>query len=173
MPEIHVCSLARLPQVTTACGASHVVTLINAETPVPRPESVVEGNHLFLGMNDIVSALEGQVMPGEAHVRDLVEFARRWDRERPCVVHCWAGISRSTAAAFIMACAIRPDFDEAELARDIRFNSPTATPNRRLVELGDQTLGRNGRMVAAVEAIGRGAFAHEGIPFSIPVGRRG
>lgn len=173
MPEIHVCSLSRLAHVTTACGASHVVTLINADTPVPRPHSIEEGNHLFLGMNDVVSAMEGMVMPGEKHVLDLIDFAERWERERPLVVHCWAGISRSTAAAFIMACALRPDFDEDKLARDIRFQSPTATPNRRLVELADRALARSGRMVTAVDAIGRGAFAHEGVPFSIPVGRRG
>ncbi len=173
MPEIHVCSLARLPKVTAACGASHVVTLVTAETPVPRPESIETGNHLLLGMNDIVSAADGMVMPGRQHVLDLIDFAQRWDREHPIVVHCWAGISRSTAAAFIMACALRPDFDEEELARDIRFRSPTATPNRRLVALADEAIGRDGRMVRAIEAIGRGSFAYEGVPFAIPIGKRG
>jgi predicted protein tyrosine phosphatase len=82
-------------------------------------------------------------------------------------VHCWAGISRSTAGAFITACALNPQRDEMKLARAIRDASPTATPNARLIALADRILDRNGRMVAAIEAIGRGIACHEGTPFRI------
>jgi hypothetical protein len=37
-----------------------------------------------------------------------------------------------------------------------------------MIQLGDAALGRAGRMVAAVEAIGRGEIAGEAIPFSLP-----
>ena len=82
-----------------------------------------------------------------------------------------AGISRSTAGAFIATCALDPDRDEAVLAADIRHMSPTATPNIRMVRFADELLGRNGRMVAAIEAIGRGRDAFEGIPFSLGIRR--
>ena len=72
-----------------------------------------------------------------------------------------------------MACALRPEVSEQEFARDIRLQSPTATPNSRLVEIGDRVLGRQGRMVEAVAAIGRGTFAYEGVPFALSIGRRG
>ena len=49
----------------------------------------------------------------------------------------------------------------------LRLASPTAYPNRRLVALGDEALTRSGRMVAAVEEIGRGALADEGVPFRL------
>ncbi|MBP0574123.1 hypothetical protein J8J27_25825, partial [Mycobacterium tuberculosis] len=88
---------------------------------------------------------------------------------KPMVVHCFAGISRSTAAAFIVACVLRPDLDEAELAASIRAQSPTATPNALLVRLADAHLGRNGRMIRAVDAIGRGADASEGHPIRIDI----
>jgi predicted protein tyrosine phosphatase len=167
MPAIHVCSLSRLALTVEETGASHIATLINAGTPVVRPDRIPAGNHLFLGFNDITEPAEGLVPPGEEHVVSLIDFARAWDRERPMVIHCWAGISRSTAGAFISVCALKPDTDEAELAREIRRRSPAATPNIRLVRLADSVLGRGGRMVRAVEAIGRGRDAYEGDPFSL------
>jgi predicted protein tyrosine phosphatase len=83
------------------------------------------------------------------------------------VVHCWAGISRSTAAAFVSVCALKPERDEREIAWAIRHASPTATPNMRIVTFADAMLGRGGRMVAAIESIGRGATAAEGVPFQL------
>ena len=72
------------------------------------------------------------------------------------VIHCYAGISRSTAAAFIASCALAPDHDEAEIAKRLRTASPSATPNSRLVAVADHLLCRDGRMIAAVAGIGRG-----------------
>ncbi|KPL52055.1 hypothetical protein ABB55_07285 [Prosthecomicrobium hirschii] len=167
MPAIHVCSLNRLARTVEAIGASHVATLINAGTPVQRPARIAAENHLFLGFNDITEPTEGLLPPGEEHVRDLLRFVGDWDRARPMVIHCWAGISRSTAGAFIAMCSLHPEADEADIARDIRTRSPSATPNIRLVRLADDLLGRQGRMVSAVEAIGRGREAFEGHPFSL------
>jgi predicted protein tyrosine phosphatase len=82
-------------------------------------------------------------------------------------VHCYAGISRSTAGAFIAACALNPRRDETAIARHIRAASPTAIPNIRLVTLADAILGRQGRMVEAVRAIGPGLSAYEGVPFRL------
>ena len=169
MPTLHVCPLSRLPETVDATGARHVVTLINVGTPVVRPPAIAEADHLFVGVSDITDALDGHVLPDEAHVRRLLDFVRAWDRARPLVIQCYAGISRSTAAAFIATCALRPDRDEAEIARELRLASPSATPNRRLVAVADAMLGRDGRMVAAIAAIGRGADAFEGEPFSVTI----
>jgi predicted protein tyrosine phosphatase len=83
------------------------------------------------------------------------------------VMHCYAGISRSTAGAYVAACALNPRRDEATIARALRLASPTATPNCYFVALADQALGRGGRMTAAIEEIGRGAVAFEGDPFRL------
>jgi predicted protein tyrosine phosphatase len=146
---------------------SHLVTLINHDTPVPTPPSISKDRHLRLAMNDICEPAEGLVLPQEDHVAELVQFAIDWDRKAPLLIHCWAGISRSTAAAFVTLCALNPDADEFALARALRRASPTAYPNRRLVQLGDQALSRSGRMVAAVEDIGRGEIAAEGRVFAL------
>jgi predicted protein tyrosine phosphatase len=165
MPAIHVTPLSRLHETVRAVDASHVVTLINAATPVERPPAIPADRHLFIGVSDIVAPLDGHIAPGQEHVERLLAFARGWDRARPMVIHCWAGISRSTAGAFITACALEPGLSEDRLAWSLREASSSATPNARLVEVADALLGRRGRMVRAIEAIGRGEDAYEGTPF--------
>jgi predicted protein tyrosine phosphatase len=164
---IHVCSLARLHSTVKKTGARHIVTLLSVDDEIDRPASVAAHNHLFLRMHDIAEPLDGHVAPDAAHVAELVQFVRGWDQQAPLVVHCWAGISRSTAAAFVTVCALRPQRDEREIARAIRSVSPTATPNPRIVAFADAMLDRKGRMVAAIEEIGRGEPAAEGVPFRL------
>jgi predicted protein tyrosine phosphatase len=172
MPAIHVTPLSRLRETVEACGASHVVTLINVATPVARPPSISAERHLFIGVSDIVDPLDGHVLPADAHVEQLIAFARAWDQAQPLVIHCWAGISRSTAAAYIALCALRPERDEFETARLLRRASPSATPNARLVRVADDLLDRRGRMAGAIAGIGRGADAFEGTPFQLPLDPR-
>jgi predicted protein tyrosine phosphatase len=164
---IHVCSLARLHETVADSGARHVISLLDDSFYVERPRSVPPENHLRLRVHDISVPLDGHVLPGEEHVTNLLDFVRGWDRRTPLVVHCFAGISRSTASAFASACALAPHRDEAIIARALRRASPTATPNIRIVSLADRLLGRDGRMIAAIETIGRGAMAAEGVPFRL------
>ena len=170
MPTLHVCSLARLHETVIATGASHVVTLINRDTVVECPASVHPERHLFIGVSDIVEPLEGHILPAVEHVETLLSFVQAWEREKPLLFHCFAGISRSTAGAYIAACTLAPERPETEIARALRQASPTATPNARMVALADDLLGRGGRMVDAVRAIGRGATAFEGEPFTLRLG---
>lgn len=169
MPEIHVCSLSRIKDTVAVSGARHMVTLINADTPVERPAAISPDNHLFLAFNDITVPMEGMVPPAEDHVREYLAFIDAWDRTQPIVIHCWAGISRSTAAAYIALCALDPNRSERDLAQALRLASPSATPNSRLVALADGVLNREGRMVDAIQSIGRGETAYEGEPFFLPV----
>lgn len=164
---IHVCSLARLHETVEETGARHVVSLLADEDRVDRPSAIVEQNHLWLRLHDISMPLDGYIMPEEAHVADLLKFVRRWDRRAPLVVHCFAGISRSTASAYASVCALNPHRDEASIAQALRRASPTATPNARIVSLADELLGRQGRMIAAIETIGRGDLTAEAQPFQL------
>jgi predicted protein tyrosine phosphatase len=164
---IHVCSLARLHDTVAETGASHIVTLLRLIDRVQRPAAVAESNHLILGMDDIAVPMEGYTHPAEEHVHDLIKFVQRWDRRAPVVIHCYAGISRSTAGAFISACALNPQRNEAAIAQVIRQSSRTAMPNIMLVSHADRILGRKGRMVAAVEALGPGVPSLEGEPFRL------
>jgi predicted protein tyrosine phosphatase len=167
MPRIHVCSLQRVEETVRRTGARTLVTLIEAGLPVARPAAIAPDDHLHVGISDIVDELDGYVLPRPTHVEELLSFVRRWDRRQPIVMHCYAGVSRSTAAAFIAACALAPERPEQVFATRIRQASPTATPNARLVALADNVLGRDGRMVAAIAAIGRGRECFEGVPFAL------
>ena len=164
---IHVCSLARLYKTVEETKALHIVTLLRLTDRVTRPAHIRADNHLILAVDDIVDAEDGFTVPAQEHVLRLIDFAQAWDRSTPMVVHCFAGISRSTAAAFTAACALSPQRDEAYIARAIRAASPTAAPNKRIVAIADDILKRDGRMIRAVEALGRGQEAMEGHPFRL------
>ena len=164
---IHVCSLARLEETVEQTGARHIVSLIGDEARVARPSCIAPENHLWLRLQDISAPLDGYIAPAEEHVADLLDFVRDWDRRAPLVVHCYMGISRSTASAYATVCALNPSRDEATIAQALRRASPTATPNARIVSLADRLLGRNGRMIVAIENIGRGVLSAEAVPFRL------
>ncbi len=169
---ILVCSLSRVPAVIAARQPSQVVSLLDPETPFPETGPNYIDRHLRLSLHDIVADEEGATAPAPAHVEALVDFLNQWDPARgPLLIHCYAGISRSTASAFITACLHNPGVDEDVIASALRAASPTATPNRRIIALADALMGRRGRMRAAIDRIGRGAAWHEigeAQPFEIP-----
>ena len=167
MPRLHVCSLALIGETVAATGARSLVTLLSPGTPVARPEAIAPERHLYIAVSDIIAPTLGQILADHAHLGDLLAFVRAWDRAEPMVIHCFAGVSRSTAAAFIVACALKPGRNEFEIARALRAASPTATPNARLIALADAALNRDGRMNSAIEEIGRGVECLEGTPFAL------
>jgi predicted protein tyrosine phosphatase len=166
---IHVCSLARLPSTVDETGASHIVTLLRLVDRVERPRRIAPENHLVLAVDDITMPMDGYTAPANEHVERLINFVTAWDRKTPMVMHCFAGISRSTAAAYVAACALNPQRNEMQIAWDIRRASPTAQPNSRLVSVADRLLNRDGRMIRAVDAIGLGEAAPEGFPFRLDI----
>ncbi|MEM6850111.1 MAG: protein-tyrosine phosphatase family protein [Pseudomonadota bacterium] len=125
--------------------------------------------HLKVGVNDVRGATPDKVAPERAHVASILAFVAEWPREAPLLVHCWAGISRSTATAFMTLCAIDPDTPETVHAERLRTASRHAYPNPLLVAHADALMERGGRMVDAIEAIGPGEPVWEGAPFSLSV----
>lgn len=153
---IHVSSLIGVHDVLQATRALCLVSVVHAPTLMPTPSWIEPGDHLRLGCQDVVDG-PGQTGPQLEHVRALIAFAQRWNRRGPLVVHCMAGISRSTAAAYVALCGLNPGTSEATLARCLREASPSALPNRQLVALGDAILDRQGRMNTAIAALDTGA----------------
>jgi predicted protein tyrosine phosphatase len=166
---IHVCSLARLHETIATTGARHVVSLLARDANLMRPAAIAPENHLWLQLHDISAPLEGYVAPQTEHVEQLIAFVQRWPRETALVMHCYAGVSRSSAAAFVSVCALSPASDERAIAAALRRASPTATPNSRIVAIADHLLARRGRMVSAVEAIGSGVVVLDARPFRLDV----
>ncbi len=170
MPRLHVCPLALVGETVARTGARSLLTLLSPGTAVERPVGIRAERHLYLAVSDIVEPMPGQVLADATHLEDLLRFVLAWDRAEPMVIHCFAGVSRSTAAAYIAACALKPGGDEFAFATALRAASPTASPNSRLVALADNALGRRGRMSKAIAAIGRGEACFEGAPFVLEPG---
>ncbi len=168
---IIVCPHHAVERLAVEHGASRVIGLLGPEFAHPEVTGLPQGGHLKLTFNDISEPVDGMIVPGRHHVERIIGFIEDWDYAAPMIIHCWAGISRSTAAAFTAMCLLNPQEDEAELARELRTISPPATPNRLIVAHADDILGRRGRMVKAIEAIGRGQSAYEGNIFQWPVKR--
>ena len=167
--RIHVCSMTRVVDTVRESGARSLITILTAGASLVRPREISPERHLQMTLSDIVEPQEGHTLPAAAHIDRLLAFLDNWERDAPLVIHCYAGVSRSPAAAYVAACALSPHRCEMDLAQALRRASPTATPNRRLIALADSRLGRQGRMSAAISSIGRGAECYEGAPFALDV----
>ena len=167
MTHIVVSPLSQLPLQVAHHHPSHIITLTSGDIP-PLP-GACKTERLCLSFHDIVEPRDGLVLADADQMRQLLDFVQGWNRQAPLLIHCYAGVSRSPAAAYIAALALDQQLDEKELAMKLRALSPSATPNIRLVTLADQLLERQGRMVQAIRSIGRGADAFEGEVFSLPV----
>ncbi len=165
---IIVCPLHAAPALVRDRKASHAISLLSPETPFPVFKELAAEQHLKLTLHDIAAPSPGLNAPQVNDAQRLVTFIERWDGTAPMLIHCWAGISRSTASAYTALCMMR-DEPEDVLARELREASASATPNPLLIAHVDTLLGRNGRMVQAIKDIGRGEDAFEGRPFELRV----
>jgi predicted protein tyrosine phosphatase len=169
MPKILVTPLSAVHECIRLHAPSHLVTLLGEAYMIGTPSGIAEERHLRLTMNDVTDSSLDEFAPSEKHVVDLLAFARQWNGDAPMLVHCWAGISRSMAATFTILCdRIGPD-REFQIARAMRRRAPHADPNRLFVRFADRVLGRSGRMIKAVDAIGRGTLTVEGHLVEIPL----
>jgi predicted protein tyrosine phosphatase len=167
MPLIYVCPKSQVPDAAERLRPSHLITLLDPRDDMPTPECVPPQRHLRLGLNDVVQALPDHTPPDEQHVREIIAFAETWDRARPMLVHCWAGISRSTATAYAIACMLNKHGAEERIALALRAASPYAYPNARIVALADHLLKRDGRMVDALDRMGPAQAAYESQLFGL------
>lgn len=159
MPRLLISSYAAIADTIRRHRPSHMLTLMDEH--VATPPEILPDRHFRIRVHDIVEPAEGAIAPELSHIEGLLVFARTWTREAPFLVHCWAGISRSTAAAYILLCDIRGPGHEAQIARELRELAPHAQPNRLMIRHADRFLGREGRMIAAVEAMGEARIVWE------------
>jgi predicted protein tyrosine phosphatase len=168
MSRILISPYAAIAETVRRHRPSHLLTLM-IEPHVETPAGIAPERHLRMLVHDIVEPADGNVAPCADHIGELLAFSRGWDRSAPFLVHCWAGISRSTAAAYLVMCDIHGPGHEHVIAQGLRFHAPHAQPNRLMIRLADQALQRKGRMIAAVEDMGE-ARSLEGAVVEWPVG---
>ena len=168
--KLIVSPLEHVPALCAAHQPSHLVSWLSPPAEAPEISlTFPPERRLLLASHDVAFETDGFQAPCDNDVARLLAFAAEWDGAHPMLVHCWAGVSRSTAAAYAIACAHSPH-SELDLALALRDASPGATPNPLIVALADARLGREGRMIEAIVQIGRGAEVSLGAPFELRLG---
>ena len=159
MPRLHVCSLARIGDTVAKTGARSLVTLLSPGTAVERPEKIAPNRHLYLAVSDIVAPLPGQVLPERGHLDELIDFVLAWDRAEPMVIHCFAGVSRSTAAAYHRR--LRAELDARRVCG--RLGDPRGFADRDAERAPGRARRRGARTQRADERGDRGDRARRGL----------
>jgi len=150
---IYLCGLSTVLMAAVQVQPHHLISITDPATPAPRLPRIRPARHLKLIFHDIDGPQPGYVAPQAHHIRALIAFAAGWDCQRPLLVHCHGGASRATAAAVILTAVIM-EGREKEVTQLLRTRAPHASPNRRMIALADTLLAHNGRLIAAVEAMG-------------------
>jgi predicted protein tyrosine phosphatase len=169
--SILVTPLSFLPELVEGRRPSRVISLLDPDTPFPDLGPSYADRHLCLSFHDAHLPWPGVTPPGSHHVAQLLRFIDAWDGTDPLLVHCFAGIGRSTATAFVTACYRNPKASELAIATTLRRVAPHARPNESLIDLADALLERNGRMSDAIAETGRGLGwldLPEPKPFELP-----
>ena len=169
--SILVCPLSKLSATIGKHKPTRIISILDPGWDFPDLGPTYVGRHLCLEFHDIHLPTLDRVMPAATHVDRLLRFLNRWDPKEALLIHCRAGIGRSTAAAFIAACYHNPAIDEQDIAATLRQTAPLARPNKTLIRIADNAMNRKGRMLSAMEIALRDASfvdASEGEPFEIP-----
>ena len=156
-------SICGLEELAGHCerGVSHVLSILDPDWPVPEVFGQY-GEHarLELRFHDVIDARRPDMIPpNEEHVAKLLAFGRELIAERSAhanlLVHCHAGVSRSTAALALILTQSSPDASAVDVLAEVLRIRPKAWPNLLMLEIGDAQLGRGGALVAAAAGVYR------------------
>ena len=145
-------------------GVTHVLSILDPGWPEPAALGAFDAHRrLELRFHDVIEAGPGWIAPERLDVEQLLSFGRDLTEARGThlLVHCHAGVSRSTAAATLILAQARPDRPAEELLQAVVRQRSHAWPNLRILELGDALLDRRGEIVDAARAIYRRRLERE------------
>ena len=179
-------SSAALPFGITVCGigelaghcrtgASHVLSVLDPDHPVPEAFGAIGApRKLGVRLHDVLDDPPGLLLPQPEHVGRVLALGRDLLAEPKAtahlLVHCHAGISRSTACMALILAQALPGQPAAAVLERVHELREKAWPNLRLMEIGDAMLGRRGTLVEATHALHRLQIEHR--PHSACGGRR-
>jgi predicted protein tyrosine phosphatase len=162
-PRITICGIAELAE-HSAAGVTHVLSILGPNSPDP-PELAAFAPHrrLVLRFHDVIEPRDDQFAPTSEDVERLLIFGREVSEtsEAHLLVHCRAGVSRSTAAATLILMQANPEWTASAVLDAVAAIRPHAWPNLLKLEIGDALLGRNGEIAKAAGAIYRRVLARD------------
>lgn len=162
LPEIRARSLPEANDDIIRLGhRAAVVSIGEPGSPTPYGFKDMSPLHLRLEFHDIVEPVivdTGSMLaslrtfqpPSETDVQRLLDHAPILRTAELVYCHCNAGISRSTAVAYVLRCLWLGPGKESEALAAVFEDRPIADPNRLLVTHADRLMGRGGAMVAAL-----------------------
>ena len=165
------CGVKELSQLGLA-GFSHVLSILDPEEPPPKSIAAFNADRwLDLRFHDVIEPDPGFVLVKARHVEQLLEFGGEAMASGPgahLLIHCHAGVSRSTAAAILCLIQAYPSRSAYQALGDVVCIRPGAWPNLRVLELGDDALGRHGEIIAAAGPLYRRALdAHPNLSYHL------
>jgi predicted protein tyrosine phosphatase len=151
--RITICGISELGQHCEA-GVTHVLSILDPHWPDPAAFADFPPHRReALRFNDIIVPVPEAVVPNEDHVAQLLAFGRDVEvagEFAHLLIHCHAGVSRSTATAALLLAQEDPARPVEAIFAEIARQRPRAWPNLLLLELGERALGRVGQIVPAV-----------------------
>ncbi|MDF2096275.1 tyrosine phosphatase family protein [Aquibaculum arenosum] len=154
---LRVCGLHEL-EGHCADRPSHLVSILDPGTErSPHLDGFATTEIHQFDFHDVIDPTRVDRPPTEADVEELLGIgerafpdARALETGSGCLlIHCYMGISRSTAALTIMLAA-RHRGPEAELFDFVRQVRPQAWPNLLMIRYADGLMGREGRLEKAL-----------------------
>lgn len=152
-----ICGVEELPD-HAARSVTHVLTLIDPDWPEIGAFAAYDDHHRrVMRFHDIIDPAEGKIMPTPEHMAEILAFGEELAASRDTrqdghlLVHCYKGVSRSTAAMLSLLAQVHPGEQEEHLFERLREVRPQAWPNSVMVGHADTLLGRGGRLVEALK----------------------
>ena len=152
--QVTICGIDEL-ELHCAAGVTHVLSILDPGWPEPEAFGAFDPHRrLELRFHDVIETEPGCIAPESLDVEQLLSFGRDLTEGKGThlLVHCHAGVSRSTAAATLIVAQARPDRPAEEALQTVLSRRPRAWPNLRILELGDALLERRGEIVGAARA---------------------
>jgi predicted protein tyrosine phosphatase len=149
--RITICGLAEL-RAHARTGVSHVVSILDPDWPDP-DDFRAYGPHrrVVWRFHDVTETGPGVTAPELRDVEAILALGEslRAEPVEHLLIHCHAGVSRSTATAVILMAQDNPD-REAEVFTELARSRPRSWPNARMIGFADALLGRDGALIGAL-----------------------
>ena len=146
---VHICSLDQVREldVSTYDG---IITIEDTTIREPFRVQTDEPKQLILRFDDINQPMDDYVIPQLSHIKRALDFADKIE-DGSLLIHCRAGISRSSAIALAVIAKRLGSGKEEEAVKTLEHINPNCRPNKSIVEMTDELLERDGKLIKAVQ----------------------
>jgi len=135
-------------------GITHVLSILDPDWPDPAAFRAFDPHfRATFRFHDAIEPGPDILLPQRGDVEAILTFGRDAAEAGGLLIHCHAGISRSTAATLMILAQAHPREREDELAERLLQNRLQAWPNSRMITFADELLDRHGRLSAATAGI--------------------